>query len=123
MLRTFVFLSAFLGFTGVALGAYGAHSLKSRVSVEDVAVFQTGVHYQMIHALALFGVALLSLYWPGRLVVTAGWLFVVGTLLFSGSLYVLVLVGLGRFGLITPAGGMAFLAGWLCLVIAALKAA
>ncbi|KAF1051626.1 MAG: hypothetical protein GAK43_02338 [Stenotrophomonas maltophilia] len=78
-------------------------------------MFQTGVHYQMIHALALIGVALLSTHISGRLVGFAGGFFVAGILLFSGSLYVLTLSGLGPLGAITPIGGACFLAGWLCL--------
>jgi uncharacterized membrane protein YgdD (TMEM256/DUF423 family) len=119
MARLFLLLSAFAGFTGVALGAFAAHGLKSRLTSEYLAVFQTGTHYQLIHALALFGVALLSLYAPGRLLNLAGGLFVLGILLFSGSLYLLTLSGIGKLGIITPFGGLAFLAGWLCLGLAA----
>ncbi|MCQ4273087.1 DUF423 domain-containing protein [Pseudomonas kuykendallii] len=119
MLRLHLMLSAFFGFTGVALGAFAAHGLKSRLSAEYLAVFQTGVHYQMIHALALFGVALLSLHAPSRLLSIAGGAFVLGILLFSGSLYVLTLIGIGKLGIITPIGGVAFLVGWACLGLSA----
>ncbi|MGY4534058.1 uncharacterized membrane protein YgdD (TMEM256/DUF423 family) [Pseudomonas sp. TE3786] len=119
MLRVFVMLAAFFGFSGVALGAFAAHGLKSRLSAEYLAVFQTGTHYQLIHALALFAVALLSLHLPGRLLNAAGWMFVLGILLFSGSLYLLTLTGISTLGIITPFGGLAFLAGWLCLGLAA----
>jgi uncharacterized membrane protein YgdD (TMEM256/DUF423 family) len=119
MIRLFLLLAAFFGFTGVALGAFAAHGLKSRLSADYLAVFQTGVHYQLIHALALFGVAWLAFQYPGRLVNAAGILFAMGILLFSGSLYLLTLVGIGRLGIITPIGGAAFLAAWLCLGIAA----
>lgn len=119
MLRLRLMLSAFFGFTGVALGAFAAHGLKSRLSAEYLAVFQTGVHYQMIHALALFGVALLSLHAPSRLLGIAGGAFVLGILLFSGSLYALTLVGIGKLGIITPIGGVAFLVGWACLGLSA----
>ncbi|WP_282339333.1 DUF423 domain-containing protein [Pseudomonas sp. PS02288] len=119
MLRLHLMLSAFFGFTGVALGAFAAHGLKSRLSAEYLAVFQTGVHYQMIHALALFGVALLSLHAPSRLLGIAGGAFVLGILLFSGSLYALILVGIGKLGIITPIGGVAFLVGWACLGLSA----
>ena len=91
MLRTFLLFSAFFGFTGVALGAFAAHGLKSRLSADYLAIFQTGVHYQMLHALALFGVALLSAHLGGRLVGIAGGFFVAGILIFSGSLYLLTL--------------------------------
>ncbi len=115
MLRVFLLLAAFAGFTGVALGAFAAHGLKGRLSAEHLAVFHTGVQYQMVHALALFGVALLALHLPGRLLTAAGSLFALGILLFSGSLYALTLSGIGKLGIITPFGGLAFLAGWTCL--------
>ncbi|WP_439860126.1 DUF423 domain-containing protein [Pseudomonas sp. MBLB4136] len=121
MARLWLLLAAFAGFTGVALGAFAAHGLKARLSADHLAVFQTGSHYQLIHALALFGVALLALQAPGRLVNLAGALFVLGILLFSGSLYLLALSGYGRIGIVTPFGGLAFLGGWLCLALAALR--
>ncbi|MBL0950939.1 MAG: DUF423 domain-containing protein [Pseudomonas sp.] len=121
MARFWLLLSAFAGFTGVALGAFAAHGLKSRLTPEYLAVFQTGTHYQLIHALALFGVGLLALHMPGRLVNLAGGAFAVGILLFSGSLYLLTLSGIGKLGMITPFGGVAFLIGWLCLGLAAWK--
>ena len=119
MVRLWLLLSAFAGFTGVALGAFAAHGLKNRLSSEYLAVFQTGTHYQLIHALALFGVALLTLHTPGRLLQAAGGLFALGILLFSGSLYLLSLTGISKLGMITPFGGLAFLAGWACLGVAA----
>ncbi|MFU6795056.1 DUF423 domain-containing protein [Pseudomonas aeruginosa] len=119
MLRPFLLLAAFFGFTGVALGAFAAHGLKKQLSTEYLAVFQTGVHYQLIHALALFGVALLATRLDGRLVSAAGGLFTLGILLFSGSLYLLTLSGIGKLGIVTPFGGVSFLAGWLCLGLAA----
>ncbi|WP_217475983.1 DUF423 domain-containing protein [Stutzerimonas stutzeri] len=119
MIRLFLLLAAFFGLTGVALGAFAAHGLKSRLSTDYLAVFQTGVQYQLIHALALFGVALLALHAPGRLLSAAGGLFALGVLLFSGSLYLLALTGVTRLGIVTPIGGTAFLAGWLCLLLAA----
>ncbi|MBB1518895.1 DUF423 domain-containing protein [Aquipseudomonas guryensis] len=123
MLRIFLLLAACAGFTGVALGAFAAHGLKARLSAEYLAVFQTGVQYQLVHALALFGVALLAAHLPGRLLAAAGSLFVLGILLFSGSLYALTLSGIGKLGMITPLGGLAFLGGWLCLGLAAWRAA
>lgn len=123
MLRIFLLLAAFAGFTGVALGAFAAHGLKARLSAEYLAIFQTGVHYQLIHALALFGVALLLQRLPSGLLHAAGSLFALGILLFSGSLYLLTLSGIGKLGMITPLGGLAFLAGWLCLGLAAWRAA
>jgi uncharacterized membrane protein YgdD (TMEM256/DUF423 family) len=123
MARLWLLLSAFAGFSGVALGAFAAHGLKSKLSAEYLAVFQTGSHYQLIHALALFGVGLLALHAPGRLVNLAGALFALGILLFSGSLYLLTLSGVAKLGMITPFGGLAFLAGWLCLGLAAWRLA
>lgn len=123
MVRLFLLMATFFGFTGVALGAFAAHGLKTRLSSEYLAVFQTGVHYQLIHALALLGVAWLALQFPGRLVTAAGSLFALGIVLFSGSLYLLTLVGIGRFGIVTPIGGAAFLGGWLCLGLAAWRIA
>ncbi|UFQ97467.1 DUF423 domain-containing protein [Pseudomonas wenzhouensis] len=123
MARLWLLLSAFAGFTGVALGAFAAHGLKQRLTPEYLAVFQTGTHYQLIHALALFGVGLLALQMPGRLVNLAGGAFALGILLFSGSLYLLTLSGIGKLGIITPFGGVAFLVGWLCLGLAAWRLA
>lgn len=119
MLRSFLLLAAFFGFTGVALGAFAAHGLKARLSSEYLAIFQTGVTYQLIHTLALLAVALLATQLPGRLVGWAVGLFSLGIVLFSGSLYLLTLTGVGKLGIITPLGGVAFLAGWLCLGLAA----
>lgn len=121
MARLWLLLSAFAGFTGVGLGAFAAHGLKSRLTPEYLAVFQTGTHYQLIHALALFGVALLAMQRPTRLVNAAGALFALGIGLFSGSLYLLTLTGISKLGMITPLGGLAFLAGWLCLGLVAWK--
>lgn len=121
MARLWLLLSAFAGFTGVALGAFAAHGLKNRLTPEYLAIFQTGTHYQLIHALALFGVGLLALHVPGRLSNIAGSAFAIGILLFSGSLYLLTLSGIGKLGIITPFGGVAFLVGWLCLGLAAWK--
>lgn len=119
MIRPFLMLAAFFGLTGVALGAFAAHGLKQRLGADYLAVFQTGVQYQLIHALALIGVALLALHAPSRLLTTAGVLFALGILLFSGSLYLLTLTGISKLGIITPIGGTAFLAGWVCLMLAA----
>ncbi|WP_415846098.1 DUF423 domain-containing protein [Stutzerimonas zhaodongensis] len=119
MIRPFLMLAAFFGLTGVALGAFAAHGLRQRLGADYLAVFQTGVQYQLIHALALIGVALLALHAPSRLLTAAGMLFALGVLLFSGSLYLLTLTGISKLGIITPIGGTAFLAGWVCLMLAA----
>jgi uncharacterized membrane protein YgdD (TMEM256/DUF423 family) len=117
--QLFFRLGALSGLLGVAAGAFGAHALRARLTAEHLAVFETGARYQMYHALALFAVAWAVTRWPGQLPVWAGWLFVTGTVLFSGSLYALALTGTRWLGAITPLGGVAFLAGWLCLVLAA----
>ena len=119
--RVFFLIGAVSAFVGVAAGAFGAHGLKARLSAEMLAVFETGVRYQMYHALALFAAGWAAARWPGGLTTASGWLFVAGTVIFSGSLYVLSLTGLRWLGAITPLGGLAFLAGWLCLAAACWK--
>jgi uncharacterized membrane protein YgdD (TMEM256/DUF423 family) len=119
MMRLFFTLGAVSAFLAVAAGAFGAHALRARVPPDLLAVFETGARYQMYHALALIAAAGAVRRWPGALPVWAGWLFVAGTLLFSGSLYALALTGSRWFGAITPLGGVAFLAGWVCLALAA----
>jgi len=116
--RNFVLLGAVAAFLAVALGAFGAHGLRSRLSPEMLAVFETGVRYHMFHALALILVGLIMGRWGGWLIQAAGWCFVAGILLFSGSLYALALSGVTMIGAVTPIGGLAFLAGWACLAFA-----
>jgi uncharacterized membrane protein YgdD (TMEM256/DUF423 family) len=118
MERTFFVAGALSAFVSVAAGAFGAHGLKGRLSPEMLEIFETGARYQMYHALALVAAAWAQTRWPGALVSASGWLFVAGTVLFSGSLYVLSLTGLRWLGAVTPLGGLAFLAGWLCLAAA-----
>jgi uncharacterized membrane protein YgdD (TMEM256/DUF423 family) len=120
--RLFFVLGALSGFVGVALGAFAAHALKARLDAAMLATFETGVRYQMFHALALLAVGWAHTRWPGAVLSASGWLFLAGTLLFSGSLYALSLSGVRWLGAITPLGGVAFLAGWLCLAWAAWKA-
>jgi len=117
--RNFLLLGALFGFLAVALGAFGAHALRARLAPEMLAVFETGVRYHMYHALALVLTSLAMARMGGWLLVTAGWCFVAGILLFSGSLYALALTGVTILGAITPLGGLAFLAGWAFLAIAA----
>ncbi|ANI63000.1 uncharacterized membrane protein YgdD (TMEM256/DUF423 family) [Pseudomonas sp. PvR086] len=119
MLRGFLMLAAFFGFTGVALGAFAAHGLKNRLTPEYLAIFHTGVTYQLVHTLALLGVALLATQIPGRLITWAGASFALGIVLFSGSLYLLTMTGVSKLGIVTPFGGLAFLVGWVCLGLAA----
>ena len=120
--RHFVTLGAVSAFVAVGAGAFGAHALRARLAPEMLAVFETGARYQMYHALALLAVAWIATRWPVNAVAYAGWLFVAGTLLFSGSLYLMALTGARWLGAITPIGGAAFLAGWLALAIAARQA-
>lgn len=117
--RLFFSLGAVSGLVAVAAGAFGAHALRARLDPSALAVFETGARYQMYHALALIAVAWAAARWPGPWPGRAGWLFVAGTLLFSGSLYALALSGIRALGAVTPFGGVAFLAGWLCLALAA----
>ncbi len=114
--RTFLLIGAVLGFLGVAVGAFGAHGLRGRLSPEMLAVFETGVRYQMYHVFALLIVAAgIGQIGNARLLVMAGWSFIAGILLFSGSLYALALTSTGILGAITPIGGLLFLIGWACL--------
>jgi uncharacterized membrane protein YgdD (TMEM256/DUF423 family) len=113
--RMFLAIGALSALLGVAAGAFGAHGLRERLSADMLAIFETGARYQMYHAFALIAVAWAYSRWPGGLLMTSGWLFVLGTLLFSGSLYLLSLTGVRWLGAITPLGGVAFLAGWLLL--------
>jgi uncharacterized membrane protein YgdD (TMEM256/DUF423 family) len=121
MERTFFALGAISACIAVGTGAFGAHGLKARVTPEMVAVFDTGARYQMYHALALVAAAWAASRWPGAAITWAGWLFVAGTVLFSGSLYALVLTGVKGLGAITPIGGLLFLAGWLALAWGAIR--
>jgi uncharacterized membrane protein YgdD (TMEM256/DUF423 family) len=121
-MEKFTFIAgAISAFIGVAAGAFGAHALKSRISPDLLAVFEVGVRYQMYHAFALIATAWVLGRWPGSAASAAGMLFVVGTLLFSGSLYLLSLSGIRWLGAITPLGGLAWLAAWACLVWAVAK--
>jgi len=103
---------------GVAAGAFGAHALKQRLSMELLQVFETGVRYQMYHAFGLILVALAMDRWPNNTLQIAGWLFLAGIVLFSGSLYALCLSGIRALGAITPIGGLCFLGGWAFLALA-----
>ncbi|HSV16838.1 MAG TPA: DUF423 domain-containing protein [Casimicrobiaceae bacterium] len=118
--RTALTLAALLMFVAVAAGAFGAHALRNRLTPEMSAVWQTAVQYHAWHALGLAVVGLLTIHVPERAgLAPAGWLFVVGIALFSGSLYAMALTGARALGAITPVGGVAFLAGWLSLAWAA----
>jgi len=129
MTATFTILAGIFGFLGVALGAFSTHALASRWKDTPhlESAFKTGVQYHMYHTLALLAMTRILTPGPGiqglgsGLYVVAGWLFVLGIILFSGSLYALALTGNRRLGMITPLGGLAFLGGWLCLVLGVLQ--
>lgn len=115
--RLFATVGAASAFLAVAAGAFGAHALRTRLTPELLAAFETGARYHMYHALALLLVAWAAGRWPVPPVRAAGWLFVAGTVLFSGSLYLLALTGARWLGAVTPLGGLAFLAGWCALTV------
>lgn len=118
----FLRLGAFFAFTGVGLGAFGAHGLKTLLSPEMLEVYKTGVTYQMWHALGLILIALIQQQNPvSKLLSWAGWLMAVGVVVFSGSLYLLAILNMKWLGMITPIGGLAFLLAWLLVVIFAGK--
>jgi uncharacterized membrane protein YgdD (TMEM256/DUF423 family) len=116
-------LGSVSAFLGVAAGAFGAHALRSRIPPELLAVYETGVRYQLVHALALLAVGLAAARWPAGGWTAPIWLFAAGTVLFSGSLYVLAITGTRWLGAITPLGGLCFLAGWALVLVASLRAA
>lgn len=106
---------------GVGFGAFGAHALKSRLSPDDLAIFEVGVRYQMYHALALLALGFIASKMDSNLIKIAGWLYVFGIVVFSGSLYTLVLSGVRTWGAVTPIGGLAFILAWLLVGIAVIK--
>lgn len=120
--RLFVTLGAVSGFIAVGAGAFGAHALRARLAPDLLTVFETAARYQMYHALALIAVAWVVSRSPGGPAAWAGWLFVGGMIVFSGSLYLLALTGIRWLGAVTPLGGACFLAGWLCLALGAARA-
>jgi uncharacterized membrane protein YgdD (TMEM256/DUF423 family) len=119
--RVFLALGALSALVAVAAGAFGAHALRNRLAPDTLSVFEISARYQMYHALALLAVAWVVSRWPSGAAVTAGWLFVAGTVIFSGSLYLLSLTGQRWLGVITPLGGLAFILGWAALAWAALR--
>ena len=120
--RVFMAAAGIAGALGVGIGAFGAHALRGRIEASALAVYQTGVQYHLVHAVALGIVAWATTRWPGGASTAAGWLFIAGILLFSGSLYILATTGARSLGMITPLGGLCFIAGWACLVVAAVTA-
>jgi len=121
-MKLFMLLGSLNMFIAVALGAFGAHGLKSRLSEEMMSIYQTGNHYHMIHSLGLLLIALFYDRFNGiGLVNWAGWAIFIGIIIFSGSLYLLSTSGLRWLGAITPIGGLAFILGWILLALAAFK--
>ncbi|MFU8821145.1 MAG: DUF423 domain-containing protein [Gammaproteobacteria bacterium] len=120
-MKIFVVLGALFAGLGVAAGAFGAHALRSQLEPRMLEVFETAARYQMYHALALFAVAWLVQQTQAQAAQLAGWAFVAGILLFSGSLYAMALTGVRVLGAITPIGGVAFIVGWCALAVAAMK--
>ncbi|MCB9799746.1 MAG: DUF423 domain-containing protein [Candidatus Omnitrophica bacterium] len=120
--RTYLLWASAFGFLAVAAGAFGAHGLKKHITPEYLSVFETGVRYQMYHALALLAVAWLFTQMPSSstLKLSANF-FVLGTIIFSGSLYILVLTSVKKWGAVTPIGGLLLLAGWVCLLLTAIS--
>ena len=130
MSRLFFVLGALSAALGVAAGAFAAHALRARVEPRMLEVFETGARYQMYHAFALIAVAWVLARGSGiaaavlgsppgtGFAVASGWLFVAGTVVFSGSLYAMALTGVRGLGAITPVGGVCFIAGWICLAVA-----
>ncbi|MEA1881873.1 MAG: DUF423 domain-containing protein [Candidatus Marinimicrobia bacterium] len=121
-MKNWIIFGASLAALAVALGAFGAHGLKSKVSPVDLAIFETGVRYHMYHALGLILVGILGFHYNAEVIQLPAVLLSTGILIFSGSLYILVLTGLRWMGAITPIGGVALIAGWLLLVIRVAKA-
>jgi uncharacterized membrane protein YgdD (TMEM256/DUF423 family) len=121
--KLFVTLGALAAALGVALGAFGAHALKARLSADMLAVWQTAVQYHLWHALGLIAIGLLAQHLPASVPVrVAGWLILAGIVLFSGSLYALAATGTRWLGAVTPFGGACFIAGWLAVAYAVLRA-
>jgi uncharacterized membrane protein YgdD (TMEM256/DUF423 family) len=120
-LKLFVMIASILGATSVGAGAFGAHALREKLEPRMLEVWQTAAQYQMYHALALLAVAWIIHQAPSRPATAAGWAFIAGVALFSGSLYAMALSGVRVLGMITPLGGLAFIIGWLCLAAASTR--
>ena len=116
MAKLFITLASLSGMTAVTLGAFGAHALRDRLDDYARGVFETAVQYHFYHSLALLAVGLLAVSQPQTVMLkSSGWLFFIGILIFSGSLYLLSVTGVRWLGAVTPLGGLAFIAGWACL--------
>lgn len=127
MNKSFLITAALLGALSVVLGAFGAHALKNKISIEALEVFETSVRYQFYHVFALLAAGILMQYFPGNLMLWSGRMFITGTILFSGSLYLLTYFKasgnqqMNWIGAITPLGGLCFIAGWIFLALAVFK--
>lgn len=121
MVRLWFGLGAAFGAVGVMLGAFGAHGLKARVGPADLAIWETAAKYHLIHALALLAAGWANERWPGAWSLASGWLFTAGIVVFSGTLYAMVLTGQRWLGAITPIGGVCLIAGWCALAVAAFR--
>jgi len=119
--KKFAFYGAIMMALAIAFGAFGAHGLKKIVSSDMLVIFHTGVEYQFYHALGLFCVAFVAHFSPTKQVNRSGYLMIIGTLLFSGSLYLMVLTGIKWLGAITPIGGIAFIVAWVILALSIKK--
>ena len=119
--RLWVGLGAIIGLLAVFAGAAGTHALRGTLDPDDLRTFETAVRFQMYHALALLATGLIAMRWNCRYVNLAGWLFVAGVALFSGSLYALAMTGVGAFGAIAPLGGLSLMAAWALLAVGALR--
>ncbi|WP_211746787.1 DUF423 domain-containing protein [Paenibacillus sp. Marseille-Q4541] len=122
MARKWIGIGAIFSMLSVMIGAFGAHMLEPIIGEDKISVYETGVQYHMIHALGLILIGVIAkLFGESKLLVWAARLLFIGIILFSGSLYALSVSGLGPLGAITPLGGVCFIAGWICLVVSALK--
>ena len=121
MERLWFGLGAFFALLGVATGAFAAHGLENRLSADDLDTWQTGARYHLFHAFGLFATAYADQRWGGALTTAAGWLFIAGIILFSGSLYVLSTSGVKALGAVAPLGGLCFITGWAMLGVAAAR--
>lgn len=120
-MKLFLLFGIINGFLAVALGAFGAHGLEGRISEDMIAIWEKAVTYQMFHATALLATGLLMMKYQLSSITAAGWAFLIGVILFSGSLYIYAISSVKFFAIITPFGGVAFLAGWVLLAIAVLR--
>ena len=118
---TWIIIGSVMAALAVSIGAFGAHGLKSKVSSEDLVIFETGVRYQMYHSLGLILIGILGFHFPSNIIQLPAALFIIGIIIFSGTLYLIPLTGLRWFGAITPIGGTALIAGWVVLVYNIIK--